>query len=95
MKSVSIDYSFICHEKCMYTVSAYCIVYSIRVHRGAEAGGILGVNTPHFWRDFLGCKKIFRGGNFRGVKKFFRGVNEGKNGGLSKKKVIKKFREME
>ena len=35
------------------------IVYIIRMSRGAEAGGILGVNTPHFfgltpptfWRD--------------------------------------------
>ena len=35
--------------------------------RGAEAGGILGVNTPTFWRGT--------------AKKCFRGVNEGKMGG--------------
>ena len=68
--------------------------------RGAEAGGILGVNTPHFLEDpkngsYRGWaiknsgEGNFLGGgkNFRRGKKFF--------SGLCKKRSSKKFREIE
>ena len=37
----------------LYSVHCTLCILCIIVHRGAEAGGILGVNTPHF----LGCLK--------------------------------------
>ena len=67
--------------------------------RGAEAGGILGVNTPHFLEDpkkwkleRVGNKKLgggkFLGGGkkFRRGKKFFRGCKMKGKRGLCKKK---------
>ena len=77
--------------------SAHCISdQKVRTVRDAEAGGILGVNTPSplfwaytptFWTDLkMGVRegtqqKLGGGKNFRGGKKFFRGINEGKMGG--------------
>ena len=77
--------------------------------RGAEAGGILGVNTPPtFWGtqkwklERVGNKKLgggkFLGGgkNFRRGKKFFRGCKMKEKGGCAKKKErsSKKIREI-
>ena len=57
---------YIC--ECVY-YALHCMSAYIYVSRGAEAGGILGVNTPHsfrlttptFWRDLkMGAGEKFR-----------------------------------
>ena len=80
--------------------------YIIYIIKGAEAGGILGVNTPHFfgltpptfWKDLKmgprdreSAARIGGREKFLGGKQFLRGVNEGKNGGLSEKKGHQKI----
>ena len=49
----------------MYSI--HCTLYS--VHRGAEAGGILGVSTPHFWRDLKWELEREYSKNFEGSRK--------------------------
>ena len=78
--------------------------------RGAEAGGILGVNTapplfggPKKWKlERVGNKRLWEGNflgggkNFRRGKKIFRWCKmKGKRGLCKKRKIVKKFREIE
>ena len=47
------------HMSCTLCIFGCFFLACMHIHRGAEAGGILGVNTPHFfglttptfWRD--------------------------------------------
>ena len=72
-----------------------CIASSEYCNQGAEAGGILGVNTPHFL-DPVKERKSERGGNKKiwGVGKNFGGrerIYRGGGGGKKDEELGKNF----